>query len=243
MFPGTETGMGGGMVQTVKPSAPQRTLTHEEYCLAVRDIAVRRAVERDLITMDEARTLMAAKMVYGIGTGAYRGVCHYGAWDNEHAMIEIAATGEENPVQLAGTTVHETGHVLAGLGAGHGKAWKEACYRLGLLDAMAVGHVYTEDGFEPTMWASIAALGTPNDGKPSFGAGYTAPVAVRVGGKVGACPMGKGTRGGKYGKGSGSRLRLWECTGCPAPVKVRVASDDFQATCDRCGTHFTYRSK
>lgn len=33
----------------------------------------------------------------------------------------------------------------------------------------------------------------------------------------------------------GSRLRLWECA-CPEPVKARVASDDFQATCNRCGS-------
>lgn len=33
----------------------------------------------------------------------------------------------------------------------------------------------------------------------------------------------------------GSRLRLWEC-GCG--VKVRIASDDFHATCDDCGEAF-----
>ncbi len=33
----------------------------------------------------------------------------------------------------------------------------------------------------------------------------------------------------------GSRLRLWEC-GCG--VKVRVASDEFHATCDDCGEAF-----
>jgi hypothetical protein len=34
-----------------------------------------------------------------------------------------------------------------------------------------------------------------------------------------------------------TRLRLWEC-GCSKPVKVRVASDDFQAHCDRCKKPF-----
>lgn len=33
----------------------------------------------------------------------------------------------------------------------------------------------------------------------------------------------------------GSRLRLWECA---CPVKVRVASDHFAATCDDCDTPF-----
>jgi hypothetical protein len=32
-------------------------------------------------------------------------------------------------------------------------------------------------------------------------------------------------------------MRLWQCD-CPKPVKVRVASDNFQATCHRCGTSF-----
>lgn len=53
------------------------------------------------------------------------------------------------------------------------------------------------------------------------------------------CPLGIGTRGGKSrGAGSGSRLRLWVC-GCDEPVKVRVASDDFRATCERCASSFT----
>jgi hypothetical protein len=33
-------------------------------------------------------------------------------------------------------------------------------------------------------------------------------------------------------------MRLWQCACAPKPVKVRVASDDFQATCQRCATAF-----
>lgn len=36
-------------------------------------------------------------------------------------------------------------------------------------------------------------------------------------------------------KKKGSRLRLWVCA---CPVRVRVASDDFEATCDVCGESF-----
>lgn len=36
----------------------------------------------------------------------------------------------------------------------------------------------------------------------------------------------------------GSRLRLWECD---CPVKVRVASDSFDATCNACGEPFQYQ--
>jgi hypothetical protein len=36
---------------------------------------------------------------------------------------------------------------------------------------------------------------------------------------------------------AGSRLRLYECS-CESPVKVRVASNDFLATCNLCGDLF-----
>jgi len=40
----------------------------------------------------------------------------------------------------------------------------------------------------------------------------------------------------------GSRLRLYECQ-CASPVKVRVASNEFQARCLRCGGDFTRREQ
>jgi len=40
------------------------------------------------------------------------------------------------------------------------------------------------------------------------------------------------------GKRPGSRLRLWEC---PCGIKVRVSSDDFQATCGLCDEAFERR--
>lgn len=216
---------------TIAPRATVRsTLTHEQFCHAVRDAILATA------TLDVAETarIAGAKMVYGIGDGGYRGVCHYQAWDKEHCMVEIAATGEESATQLAGTTTHELGHVLAGHGAGHGPEWRAACARLGLNDAKATGHVYTQEGFSAPLGAIIATLGEPNDGKPSFGHGFS-PVTL---GTVKPCPMGRGTRGGKSrGKGSGSRLRLWICG---HGQKVRVASDKFDATCNVCSTPFTY---
>ena len=62
-------------------------------------------------------------VVYGAGDGRYRGVCHYSAWANGVGpveVVEIAAAGEESLVQVAGTTLHELAHVLAGWGGGHG---------------------------------------------------------------------------------------------------------------------------
>lgn len=249
---GNEHGTGGG-VATWFPPEPTGHLTHEQFCHAVRALAVGR-IQGDEVT---ASLLLEAKLTYGIGSGSYRGVCHYGAWHSagqSTAMIEIAATGEESSIQLAGTTIHETAHVLAGPGAGHGPTWKDACYRLGLAQdfaagklALAAGQEYSGASFSPDILPGIVALGEPTDGLPTFGRGMGAWAPV-VGGhgkawNPGACPAGHGVRGGKsMGPGSG-RLRLWECPGDEThkPIKVRVASDEFRATCDRCGKPFAYQ--
>ena len=39
-----------------------------------------------------------------------------------------------------------------------------------------------------------------------------------------------------------TRLRLWECR-CEPPVKVRVARDEFDATCNACGKLFTRKGE
>jgi hypothetical protein len=207
-------------------------VTHEQFVHAVRAAVIGRVVD------GEARKrLEGAKLVYGVGQSGIRGVCYYGAWTNgdQHEFLEIAAIGEESVVQLAGTTIHELAHALAGMGCGHGKEWKKACAALGLETAQAAGQAYAPEHFAPAVWASIAALPHPSDGKPTFVAG--APV-VR---KPRPCPMGQGTRGGRSrGAGSGSRLRLWVC-GCAEGTpgrKVRVASDEWDATCNRCGERF-----
>jgi len=214
-------------------SAAAAELTHEQFCHAVRALAV------ELAPSDKRGELMGAKLVYGIGNGTYRGVCHYDTWQNgsRHALIEIAATGEESTVQLAGTTIHETAHVLAGWSAGHGKEWKAACRVLGLANAAAAGQAYRPEDF-PELWPAISALGDPNDGRPTFTRGMNTPTGTVK--PLAPCPMGRGTKGGKStGPGSG-RLRLWECA-CPKPVKVRVASDTFAAHCDHCGEAFAKR--
>lgn len=225
-------GAEGPWVHPARHPAP--ALTHEAFCHAVRDLAVSR------LTDDAPKgRLLAAKLVYGVGAGHYRGICYFQAWENgtQHDLIEIAATGEESALQLAGTTIHETGHVLAGPGAGHGQEWKDACFALGLRNVQAAGQVYQHDAFAPDVLARVQGLGEPNDGRPAFatlhnpGSPFTGlPVF-----KPGACPMGRGTRGGRMVQTA--RLRLWEC-GCVKPVKVRVASDAFQAHCDACGKAF-----
>lgn len=213
--------------------------THERFVHGVRDLILSSAQlsgpERDL--------LAHTKLVYGTGMGgSYRGVTCYGAWRNgrnggprEVPVVEIAAIAEESWLQLAGTTLHELAHVLA-YGHGHDVTWKELCVRLGFTRRPdAAGQVYTWDLFRPGLAWDVARMArVMADGRPSFWAGGTGrTLAPRP------CGAGVGTRGGKSrGAGSGSRLRLWECS-CEPPVKVRVASDDFQATCKRCGEPFT----
>lgn len=102
--------------------------THEQFVHAVRAAVAGRVVERET-----RERLLAAKLVYGGGPAGVRGICYYGAWQNgtTHDFLEIAALGEESYVQLAGTTIHELAHSLAGHGCGHGPEWKKGLRRAG----------------------------------------------------------------------------------------------------------------
>ena len=206
--------------------------THQEYIQRVAEIALSR-LPADL------RAKVRAHLTYGHGQPGLRGVTYYGRWlpgDGSEPIpfVEICASGEENDIQLAGTTIHELAHVLAGPAAGHGKAWKDACELLGLRRPKAAGNVYRMAQFAPDVRFAIANLRSPTDGKP---VGLHALLGRAV--KPKACPLGIGTRGGKSrGVGSGSRLRKYVCECSPKPVIVRVASDDFRAHCDICGAAF-----
>ena len=116
--------------------------------------------------------------------------------------------------------------------------WRAACRTLGLAHAEAAGQAYAPQHFAPDVWPAIAAVSVPTDGGPAFASRGTRPaVGLAVAPAPRPCPLGFGTHGGRSrGVGSGSRLRLWMCE---CSVKVRVASDDFRATCGRCGSAFT----
>lgn len=214
---------------------PTVEITHESFVHAVRSTVVPRVT-----SATERARLLGAKLVYGGGPQGVRGLCYFGAWQNgsTHDFLEIAALGEESYVQLAGTTVHELAHCLAGNKAGHGPEWKAACAVLGLAVAQAAGQAYAPEHFDPMVWARIEALPHPSDGRPAFAAGQGAPVAPKA---PRPCPLGIGTRGGKSrGAGSGSRMRLYVCA-CPEGTigrKVRVASDVWDATCNKCGSRY-----
>ena len=187
--------------------------THEKYIHSVATIAIRRVTKKR-----EIKRLKDIKLVYGVGNRSLRGVTYYDAWKNgkktANSLVEVCAFGESNNIQLAGTTIHELGHVLAGPGAGHGKGWKAACKVLGLHISQAGGQQYQRSDFADDIWKGIEKIKVPTDGAPST------LVALRPGGpriKVTPkpCGMGIGTRGGKSrGAGSGSRLVRVECKEC-----------------------------
>ena len=223
------------------PVDDRPSITHEGFVHAVRDVIV---TNGDL-TVGERQRIARAKLTYGAGDGSYRGVCYYGRWttDAQGDLLEIAANGEENACQLAGTTTHELAHVVAGHGAGHGPIWKAACQRLGLRDALAAGMDYKADDLAPYILAIVNGFQF-SDGTPNGRHGLS---GLLTGARP--CPLGIGTRGGtSRGPGSGSRLRLYQCACTPDKAtgrtnKARVASDNWTATCKRCGADFTQQAE
>lgn len=225
--------------------ARSMTINHEQYVQDVRAFAVARARELGTITDAERDVLLSTKLVYGVGRAGVRGVCYYGTWktgDASHATVEISAATQENYVQLAGTTVHELGHVLAGHGAGHGAEWKDACVRLGFTKRPeAAGQTYRLALFGTSLRVYTSTLAQRvADGMPSFGASQSGmswlTTAVTAGmGRV--CGAGYGTRGGKSrGTGSGSRMRKYTCETCGAIL--RAATDTLAVTHDDDGGAF-----
>jgi hypothetical protein len=212
-----------------KRPRPAPKMTHEQFVHSVAALGVE-------LLKDEADKAQAArtKLTYGAGMAGLRGVTYFDKWLNNKAeqahFVEICAHGEENPVQLAGTTLHELGHVLAGFQAGHGKEWHASCHKLGLRAIRAAGTHYSMAMFHPAIRGRISSLiERLNDGQPATaGKGLVKP---RV------CTMGIGTRGGKSrGVGSGSRLRKYVCQ---CGQILRASTDDLDATHNTCGTLFS----
>jgi hypothetical protein len=207
------------MTQGTRKPRKAAGMTHEEFIHAVRLAASLSPALKD----GERDKVLAVKLMYGIGERGLRGVTYYGKWNTlGHGagtgkagacpdcppvdLAEVCAAGEESPVQIAGTTIHELGHVLAGWGSGHGKEWKLACERLGLRHVKAAGTRYLMANFQPRVREVIASMGTPSDGRPMFRDGSLAT------GTPGICTQGVGTRGGKSrGTGSGSRMLKVVC--------------------------------
>ena len=207
--------------------------THEQWITSVAEIAASR------LSSTDAEKVRAIKLTYGAGPQGIRGVTYFDRWHASAGVVpfvEISAFNQESITQIAGTVLHELGHVLAPLGAGHNKLWHEACGKVGLRHVKAAGTNYTWAHFAPDIREKVTALKLPRDGRPNA---LVLPNGLLP--KLRKCGAGFGTRGGKSrGVGSGSRLRLYECS-CEPVVKVRVAKDDFAATCDCCHTSFLRR--
>lgn len=67
--------------------------------------------------------------------------------------IEIRQT--ENAIQLAGTVVHELGHVMVGGTEGHSPNWNDACSALGLTVTAHSGQHYKPQDFAPDILHAI----------------------------------------------------------------------------------------
>lgn len=215
-------------------------VTHEQFIHRVRDIVLSFAA--GTLTAEEIQKLQHVKLVYGLGEAGLRGVTYFNKWEHKCGtdLVEICAFGEESWVQLAGTTVHELGHVLAGPGVGHEKGWKTACEKLGLRRIKAAGTVYQLAMFHPQIRNAIALMDKPSDGKPITPYGSIAGLGQILGllaaPKVRVCTQGIGVRGGKSrGVGSGSRLRKYVCGHGQI---IRASTDDLKALCEVCNTPF-----
>lgn len=231
-------------------------MTHERYIQCVRDIALNyarlnrdnpnRQIVKSLPVLSDAQLedIAHAKLVYGRGAITLRGVTQHGAWNNGRShqcenpksddLVEVCALGEDSPVQVAGTTIHELAHVACGVGVGHARQWKIACMALGLRCVKAAGTRYSMAMFAPEVRDAIARLETPQDGFPKNQlAGLAGLLVMRP------CRAGIGVRGGKsVGPGSG-RLRKYVC---PHGQIIRASTDYLEATCDVCNGKFELAS-
>jgi len=111
-------------------------------------------------------------------------------------------------VQVLGTLLHELIHASVGCEHGHGAVFSQAARKVGLAGPPTATVV--GDALFPVLQQYLVQ------------AGHYPHAAIQV--KSAA-------------KKPGSRLRLYEC-GCEPVVKVRVASDAFDATCNVCGEIF-----
>lgn len=207
--------------------------THEQFVQQVAAIAISK------LSSTEQAICRSCKLTYGAGPDGTRGVTYFDRWgniDSKAPFVAINALHQESIVQLAGTTIHELGHVLAGWKAGHSADWKHACEKLGLRRIKAAGTNYIWSMFDKDIRESIVLLPKPDDGAPiDLLAGYRqngTQVTMKP------CTQGIGTRGGKSrGVGSGSRLKLFVCD-CEPPFKIRSGRSDLRCTCDMCNTRF-----
>ena len=171
--------------------------THEQWITSVAEIAASR------LSSTDAEKVRSIKLTYGAGPQGIRGVTYFDRWHASAGavpFVEISAFNQELITQVAGTVLHELGHVLAPIGAGHSKLWHEACSKLGLRHVRAAGTNYTWAHFAPDIRERVTALKMPRDGRPNA---LLLPNGLLP--KLRRCGAGFGTRGGKSSR---CRVRL-----------------------------------
>ena len=91
----------------------RRPTTHERHLHALRDLVITRAVGRKTVTADHASGLRIRSCCTAVGDGTCLGVTVFDPGEKRVErvdVVEIAASGQESWIQLAGTVIHELGH-------------------------------------------------------------------------------------------------------------------------------------
>src|SRR6185436_10267784 len=76
--------------------APAPTVSHLDYCRAIRTLALDIATQTSRLTPGHVTRVSAATLLYGVGSREIRGQCIYGTWkpngdDTRVDVIEISA--------------------------------------------------------------------------------------------------------------------------------------------------------
>jgi len=213
-------------------AAKRKPVTHDGYVQAVKRLAARGATDADKAIMSKVR------LAFGDGPDNTLGITRYNRWKGpdgnvSHWCAVCASAHPSTPHLLAETVLHELGHAVVGPGHGHGPVWREACARLGLVDAKATYAHGDKPTFAPWMLVKLERLAVPSEGimlarpegLPGLPGGAPLPPPT-----IRPCGAGKGTKGGKsYGA---NRHDLYLC-GCAKGPRVRSAKP-LDATCNVC---------
>ncbi len=130
-------------------------------------------------------------------------------------------------IEVLGVLLHELIHAAVGVEHKHGKEFSQAAKKVGLVRpwrSTTVGET-----LRPELDRIMTLLGHYPHAAIQLGAIQLETSDVPI--ETSDVPK----------KSVGSRLRLYECS-CHPPVKVRVASDHFQAQCLRCNKLFRLSS-
>lgn len=167
------------------------------------------------------------------GSGAHYNVigqCWHPIASADHRTQIFVSPILDDAVRVLDVLEHELVHAAVGTAAGHKGEFKRVAVGIGLTGPMTATVASPELAeFNARIVDRLGPYphGRLMPGMPTLPLPPGAPIPSPM--PPGRCPGGRKPQRG--------RLRLWICS-CAVPVKVRVASDDFRATCDRCAAPF-----